>query len=251
VGTSSEPTRRERQREATYDEIVKAARALLAEGAELSLRAVAGRMGVTAPALYRYVASYQELVDLVAFEIDRAATETFRAAADTLPEDDHAGRLLLSAAAFRSWALSNPREFGLVFANPIADAQCVRREMLTLSSSGHFFTDEMRTLWQHNHYSIEPLDDLPPAVREAVSDPLIPAKVEGIALEDRGLVWSYMQGWTQLYGVVALEVFGHMDPRVIESGEMFIDTLRHYAPRLGLEEDWPRLERLIREWLAK
>jgi AcrR family transcriptional regulator len=251
MGTLREPTRRERQREATYEEIVAASRALLADGAELSLRAVAARMGVTAPALYRYVASYQELVDLVAFEIDRAATDTFRAAADTLPEDDPAGRLLLSAAAFRSWALANPREFGLVFANPIADAQCVRREMLTLSSSGHFFTDEMRTLWEHNHYPIEHLDDLPPAVRESVSDPLIPAKVDGIALEDRGLVWSYMQGWTQLYGVVALEVFGHMDPRIIESGEMFVDTLRHYAPRLGLEEDWPRLEKLVREWLAR
>ena len=47
------PTRRERQREATYDEIVSASRDLLADGAELSLRAVAGRMGLTAPALYR------------------------------------------------------------------------------------------------------------------------------------------------------------------------------------------------------
>ena len=72
-------TRRERQREATYAEIVRASRELLAEGAELSLRAVATRMGVTAPALYRYVASYQDLVDLVAYEIDRAATETFAA----------------------------------------------------------------------------------------------------------------------------------------------------------------------------
>ena len=124
-------TRRERQREATYDEIVRASRELLAEGAELSLRAVAGRMGMTAPALYRYVASYQELVDLVAFEIDKAATETFAAAADALPEDDYAGRLVASATEFRMWALANPREFGLAFANPIADAQCVRREMLT------------------------------------------------------------------------------------------------------------------------
>ena len=251
MGTLREPTRRERQREATYDEIVGASRALLAEGAELSLRAVAARMGVTAPALYRYVSSYQELVDLVAFEIDKAATDTFRAAADTLPEDDHAGRLVLSSAEFRSWALANPREFGLVFANPIADAQCVRREMLTLASSGHFFTDLMHALWEHNHYPIEELDDLPPAVRESVSDPLIPAKVDGIALANRGLVWSYMQGWTQLYGVVALEVFGHMDPRIIESGEMFIDTIRHFAPRLGLEDDWPRLEKLVREWLAR
>jgi len=243
-------TRRERQREATYAEIVRASRELLADGAELSLRAVAGRMGVTAPALYRYVASYQDLVDLVAYEIDRAATETFAAAADALPTDDAAGRLLLSVTEFRHWALANPREFGLVFANPIADAACVRRELITLSSSGHLFTDQMREVWLQTRFPIPSLDELPPVVREAVTDPVIPAKVEKVALEDRGLVWAYMQGWTQLYGVVALEVFGHMDPRIIESGEMFVDTLRNYAPRLGLADDWPRLERLVRDRLA-
>lgn len=243
-------TRRERQREATYAEIVRASRELLAEGAELSLRAVATRMGVTAPALYRYVASYQDLVDLVAYEIDRAATETFAAAADALPADDAAGRLLVSTTAFRHWALANPREFSLVFANPVADAACVRRELVTLSSSGHLFTDQMHQVWLQTRFPIPTLDELPPAVREAVTDPLIPAKVEKIALEDRGLVWAYMQGWTQLYGVVALEVFGHMDPRIIESGEMFVDTLRNYAPRLGLADDWPRLERMVRERLA-
>src|SRR4029079_393225 len=112
-------TRRERQREATYTEIVRTSRALLAEGTELSLRAVAARMGMTAPALYRYVASYQELVDLVAFEIDKAATETFAAAAEAVPEHDYAGRLVASTVEFRMWALANPREFGLAFANPV------------------------------------------------------------------------------------------------------------------------------------
>lgn len=251
MGTLREPTRRERQREATYDEIVRASRALLAEGAELSLRAVAGRMGITAPALYRYVANYQELVDLVAFEIDKAATEVFRAAADTLPEDDLGGRLLVSVTEFRRWALAHPREFGLVFANPIADPTCTRREMLTLASSGHLFTGQMRALWEATHHQIVAVDDLPPAVRESVLDPLIPAEVEGLAVEDRGLVWLYMQGWTQLYGVVALEVFGHMDPRIIESGDMFVDTLVGFAPKMGLADDLPRLERLVREWLAR
>ena len=56
---------------------------------------------------------------------------TFAAAADALPEDDYAGRLVASATEFRMWALANPREFGLVFANPVADASCIRREMLT------------------------------------------------------------------------------------------------------------------------
>ncbi|HYF72748.1 MAG TPA: WHG domain-containing protein [Nocardioides sp.] len=244
-------TRRERQREATYGEIVRASRDLLASGAELSLRAVAARMGITAPALYRYVASYQDLVDLVAFEIDKAATDRFAAAAEKAADDDPAGRLVLAVTEFRLWALANPREFGLVFANPVADAACVRREVLTLSSSGHLFTDQMRAVWERTRFPIPAVEDLPPAVREAVVDPLIPAKVEGLAPEDRGLLWTYMQGWTQLYGVVALEVFGHMDPRVIESGEMYLDVLGAYAPRLGLADDWPRLERLVRERLAE
>src|SRR3954463_9106862 len=118
-GTASPQTRRERQREATYDEITRTSRALLAEGAELSLRAVAARMGMTAPALYRYVASYQELVDVVAYEIDKAGTERFAAAAEAMPEEDHAGRLVASVTEFRMWALANPREFTLAFANPI------------------------------------------------------------------------------------------------------------------------------------
>jgi AcrR family transcriptional regulator len=243
-------TRRERQREATYGEIVRASRELLTEGAELSLRAVAAKMGLTAPALYRYVASYQELVDLVAYEIDKSATQRFAAAADTLPSDDKAGRLLLAATEFRMWALANPREFSLVFANPVADSACVRREMLTLACSGHLFTDQVFELWQATGFEIPDVAELPEAIQESIRDPLIPAKVEKIPADRRGLVWVYMQGWTQLYGVVALEVMGHMDPRVIESGEMYVDVLRNYAPRIGLGDDWPRLEAMVRARLA-
>ena len=82
-------------------------------------------------------------------------------------------------------------------------------------------------------------------------DPLIPAKVDDLALEDRGLVWLYQQGWTTLYGVVALEVFGHMDPRVIESGEMFVEAVRGFAPKVGLEDDADRLVAMIRERIAR
>jgi AcrR family transcriptional regulator len=248
---STPPTRRERQREATYDEITRSARELLAAGAELSLRAVASRMGMTAPALYRYVGSYQELVDLVAFEIDKAATERFAAAADELPADDYAGRLVAATTEFRMWALGNPREFSLAFANPIADAQCLRRELLTASNSGHLMTGQMRALWEHNHHPIPSLEELPPAVRESVLDPLIPAKVDDLELEDRGLVWLYQQGWTALYGVVALEVFGHMDPRIIESGDMFVHVVREFAPKIGLADEVDRLESMIRARIAK
>lgn len=245
------PTRRERQREATYAEIVAVSRALLAEGAELSLRAVATRMGMTAPALYRYVSSYQELVDLVAFAIDRAATELFAAAAEAHPADDPAARLVAAATEFRMWAHASPREFGLVFANPVAEPIGHRRDLVTVQSSCRLMTDLIHEIWLERRFPVPALDDLPPEVAASLADPLIPADVSTIALEDRGLVWVYMQGWTQLYGVVTLEVLGHMDPRVIESGEMYVDTVRRFAPVLGLDDDVPRLERIIRERLAR
>jgi len=245
------PTRRERQREATYDEIVRVSAALLAEGAELSLRAVASRMGMTAPALYRYVANYQELVDLVAFELDKAATAEFAAAAEKYPEDDPAARLTAACVGFRRWALTRPREFAMIFANPIVEVESDRRELLTVATSGHYFTD---LLWQiHERYGFDypSLDDLDPIVRSAVVDPLIPAKAEHIPAEDRGILWIYMRSWSALYGVVTLESTGHCDPRVIESGALFRATVLDWLEPLGLGAERERLTEILDAELAQ
>ncbi|HEX5862241.1 MAG TPA: WHG domain-containing protein [Nocardioides sp.] len=240
-----QPTRRERQREATYAEIVSISRALLAEGAELSLRAVAGRMGMTAPALYRYVASYQELVDLVAFEIDKAATIGFRAAAARHPEDDPAAQLLCASVAFRRWALDSPREFSLVFANPVAVGACVRRELLTSATSGHFFNALLVRVWEKYRFPHPELSEVEPAVAQALEEPLFPIDLTLLPDGRRGLLWVFMNAWAALYGVVTLEVFGHLDPRIIESGAIFSAMVHEWMPRLGMDDDQERLRALL------
>lgn len=245
------PTRREQQRLATYDEIVRVSSELLAEGAELSLRAVAGRMGMTAPALYRYVANYQELIDLVAFELDRAATAEFAARAERHPADDPAARLTVACVGFRHWALTRPREFALVFSNPITEGDTARRELLTTATSGNYFTDLLYEIWQKYRFPYPSLDELPPVVREAVLDPLIPAKVEQIEPADRGLLWVYMRSWSALYGVVTLESTGHCDPRIIESGALFRATVVEWLEPLGLGGERERLVELLETELAQ
>jgi len=248
---SPQTTRRERQREATYAEIVSVSRTLLAEGAEVSLRAVAARMGMTAPALYRYVASYQELVDLVAFEIDKAATEGFRAAAAKRPDDDPAGQLLCGSVAFRRWALDSPREFSLVFANPIADSACVRRDLLTSATSGHFFNALLIRVWEKYRFPHPALSDLDPAVAGALEEPLFPIDLSLLPDDHRGLLWVFMNAWSALYGVVTLEVFGHLDPRIIESGAMFTAMVHEWMPRLGMDDEQERLQALLASELAR
>src|SRR5262250_3753595 len=58
------PSRRDRVRAATTQEIIQTARKLLVQdGPEaVSLRAIAREMGMTAPALYRYFGSHEELL---------------------------------------------------------------------------------------------------------------------------------------------------------------------------------------------
>jgi AcrR family transcriptional regulator len=244
-------TRRERQREATYAEIVQVSRDLLAAGAELSLRAVAARMGVTAPALYRYVASYQELVDLVAFEIDKAATLGFQEASATQPDDDPAGQLLCASVAFRRWALGSPREFSLVFANPVAVGACVRRELLTSATSGHFFNALLIRVWERYRFPHPELSELEPAVAGALEEPLFPIDLALLPDNHRGLLWVFMNAWAALYGVVTLEVFGHLDPRIIESGAMFTAMVHEWMPRLGMVDEQVRLRALLASELAR
>ena len=244
-------TRRERQREATYDEIVTVAAQLLDEGADLSLRAVAARMGMTAPALYRYVSNYQQLVDLVAFELDRAATAEWAREAARFPETDPAARLTVACACFRRWALTQPRQFQLVFANPIAEEDTERRELLTVSTSGHYLTDLLWQIWELYQFPYPSLDELDPAIREAVLEPLIPANSAQIPTEDRGIMWIYMRAWSALYGVVTLESTGHCDPRVIESGHLFRATILDWLGPLGLDGERERLTAILDEELAK
>ncbi len=65
------PSRRDRVRASTSQEIIATARRLLvSEGsAAITLRAIAREMGMTAPALYRYFASYETLIHHVVADI--------------------------------------------------------------------------------------------------------------------------------------------------------------------------------------
>ena len=111
-------SRRDRVRAATTGEIKETARRILvAEGPEaVSLRAIAREMGMTAPALYRYFDSHEELVGAVCLDLLAEITATLEAARDTVGLDDPHGRLLATCRAFRRWSLAHPREFQLVFA---------------------------------------------------------------------------------------------------------------------------------------
>jgi AcrR family transcriptional regulator len=96
--------------------IVEAARDLLAEGGldTLSMRAVAGRVGVSATAIYHYFENKQALVDRVVLSGFRRFVDYLVAAADRVPADSP-DRLHALGLAYLRFALENRQYFKVMF----------------------------------------------------------------------------------------------------------------------------------------
>ncbi len=240
------PTR-EQHRHDTMQRIVSASRKLVTGTGEMSLRAVASGVGMTPPALYRYVDSREELVRLVAVDIDATAAAEIAEARDAQPEDDPAARLVAAAVAFRRWALGNREEFSLVFTN--LDVSCIE-ELQSESRTGLLFSDLMFAVWARYQFPVPRLEDLDPLLVEILEDPMIPADLTDIPAEMRPLVWLLERAWAGLYGTVTLEVFGHIDPRIVEHALLFRSMVEDQVVPLGLTDELPRLRVLMSELLA-
>jgi AcrR family transcriptional regulator len=227
---------------ATAQRIVVAARKLLVRDGEVTLRAVARELGLTAPALYRYAASHEDLVRIVALAIDADVAERVSAAADRQPADDPAARLIAASVAFRRWALENRQEFGLVFTN--VDVECLV-DLQASASTGMAFSALLFALWEERKFPIPLLEDLDPGLAAILRDPQVPADLSGVPDELRGLIWVLERAWSRLYGTVTLEVFRHVDPRLVDEAHLFRAMIEDQAEPLGLADDLPRLRTLV------
>lgn len=244
---SSSPTlSRTQSHAATTERIVRAARELLVREGSVTLRAVARELGMTAPALYRYAASHEELVRMVAIAIDADVAERITRASDLVPADDPAARLIAASVAFRRWALENRLEFSLVFTN--VDVDCLT-ELNASASTGMRFSELLFALWAERQFPIPRLEDLDPPLAEILRDPQVPADLTGVPDEMRGLIWVLQRAWSRLYGTVTLEVFRHIDPRIVEHAYLFRAMIEDQAVPLGLADDLPRLRALVDDLL--
>src|SRR3954447_762130 len=110
-------SRRDRARADTVREIKDTARrVLVAHGGEgFGLRAIAREMGMTAPALYRYFDSRENLVEHVVADLYDELCTHLESARDAADPPTPAVQLLACSRAFRRWAIAHHQEFGLLF----------------------------------------------------------------------------------------------------------------------------------------
>ena len=113
---------------------------------------------------------------------------------------------------------------------------------------GGFFSEIFARLWAKYQFPVPTDEELDPVIVEAVQAhaKLIPG-MDGLGTASRGMAWLFERAWARLYGIVALEVFGHIKPGLAQSGALFAATMRDIGGDIGLLDEWPRLQGIAAE----
>lgn len=235
-------SRRDRVRAATVAEIKETARAILvSDGPDgLSLRAIAREMGMTAPALYRYFPSREDLVIALIGDLYDELTDTIAMARDDGDPADAPMQLAAASRAFRHWARSHRREFALLFGSPIpgigvrlddgSDEQNPAHE--AAERFGQLFGELVARIFLAAPFPIPADDEIDPALREELRIWCGEFPVQ-LPL---GAALVFMSCWIRLYGMVAMEVFGHLDFALPDAEPVFELELRDLAAKLGFAD---------------
>jgi AcrR family transcriptional regulator len=215
------PDRRARLRAWTREEIKAAAWRQLAEhGVEgLSLNAIAKELGMTGPALYRYVTSRDELLaDLVADAWEELSDAVVRAA------EQHAGasaaeRLGAIGLAYRAWGTAQPHRYRLAIQTRLGSEEVVPERVIPAAQRG------MAVILD----AIEDLPDARKPKRELPADlhaqldtwtERVGGHQRSPAVLLRGVVF-----WSRLHGLISLELERHLasmqlDPELLYRVEL-------------------------------
>ncbi|HEX5613826.1 MAG TPA: TetR/AcrR family transcriptional regulator [Acidimicrobiia bacterium] len=203
------PTRRERVRAATIEEIKATAMRLMREtGPDLRFADIAREMGVTAPALYRYFADRDELLSALMVDGFHEFSAALTTALDATDPDDLAGRVRAAATAYRAFAKADPQRFALLFGLPNPGYEH------SSHTSGHAAGATMARLEQLPRAVIEHHELPTPLVREVgptLASEVVTAQAAEGARIPAPAYQALLHFLATVHGFACLESFEHLN----------------------------------------
>lgn len=236
AGHSVPRTARARARAEIMGELLAVARRQLAEqgAAALSLRSIAREMGMTSSAVYRYVASRDELLTLLIIE-------AYGAVADAAEEADctsaAAGRepgerWLAVARAIRAWARANPHQYALIYGSPVPDYRASRATVPNVVRIWRVVVSITATAMASGTLN-PPARSLPV---EGVFSQETLAFIGGLpAPPFTDSVARTITLYSALIGIISMELFGHYFGFTDQPDPMFDLLVAAVADGVGLE----------------
>jgi AcrR family transcriptional regulator len=228
---------RQINREQVTADIMDAARRQLADvgAAALSLRSVAREIGMVSSAVYRYVASRDDLLTRLIIEAyDALGAVAERALAESTTARD-AERWLAVAHSIRGWALDHPHEYVLIYGSPVPGYAAPQDTVVPGTRVTLALVSVVRDA------AIAGRLDTAAAVvaGAAVVDDRLGVDLDRLAefaavpLEHSAMV-AFFAAWTQLFGLISFELTNQTRGMVDDHAALFDATARLGAGWLGL-----------------
>lgn len=221
---------RSENRERLEAAILTIARRHLGEvgGAGLSLRAIARELGMASSAVYRYVASRDELLTRLIVESFTALGDAAERAEAAVPGGDVRERFLATGRAVREWGVAHPFDWALLFGSPVPGYAAPGDRTTPAGTRVQFLLLRILADMAHLGMATAPnADGISPAARAsaaAIADDLGPEiDIADLAPE---LLLAGIDAWTLLIAGVSREVFGHLG-EIADAEELYESTLRH------------------------
>ncbi|HKC28516.1 MAG TPA: TetR/AcrR family transcriptional regulator [Jatrophihabitans sp.] len=225
------PTRRERYRQQTIDEIKAIAMKQLVESGEaaVSLNGIAKEMAMSPGALYRYFDNRDDLLADLVVDAYNDLAEHLQAAATA---SDPTERLRAVAQGYREWALHSPNTYRLIFESVSGSGLTLAADRVVPAAR------RSMNVFLHAIAAAATITDLP--VDDTLRDELTRwgNRAEHPELPV-AVLYLGLTTWTRLHGLLSLEIGNHLAATGISADLLYgteIDTLmRTIAPEPVLQ----------------
>ncbi|MDY6809914.1 MAG: TetR/AcrR family transcriptional regulator [Actinomycetota bacterium] len=230
------PTRQQERREATVNEIKRRSREQIARNGPgaLSLRAVARDMRVSSAAIYRYFPSHADVITTLCIDTYNDLADTVNATRGATEKQQPAERMWAVFESVRTWALTHPSDFTLIFGTPIPGYKAPEEE--TTAAAARLASSIVKTYAEAAAAGVVDLavvevpkqntqGDL--GSRLTAEQPSAPAEISAGALF----------GWTSVIGFISTELWGNLGRIVTTTDSAFDAYLRSVLRTMGFHPE--------------
>jgi AcrR family transcriptional regulator len=194
---------------------------------ELSLRAIARELNITAPAIYNYFPRRDDLVTALILDAFTSLAESQKKSIESIPAAKPEIRLATLGLAYRDWALQYQQRYQLIFGTPIPGY--VGPEDITTPAAAWALVpliETLQALYEAGKLQVKKLPKVTPALKSMLEEwrGFVSQSAPGVHIE---VLYLTLVIWSRVHGLVSIEI-GHQNPTFIsDPGEIFRREIRN------------------------
>jgi AcrR family transcriptional regulator len=185
--------------------------------ATLGLRSIARELNITAPSIYNYFPSRDDLVTALIVDAYNSLADAQETAIKNLAADNLSGWLFELGIAYRDWAVTYPQRYQLIFGTPIPHYHAPEEITLPAAARGMVpLTRAVQALFSAGQIRTERLAPMSPKL-----EAMLKAWQEFEGGGDPEVLYLTYIIWSRVHGLVTLEIGNQLPSFLDDPAELF------------------------------